>query len=342
MSSPHVLILYNEPVLPLDHPDAASEHDVLYTVEVVTKLLTQGGLTVEPFGAPPDPAALIPGLRARAYDVVFNLYEGRGDLGNTEAFVAGTMEWLRIPFNGSPAQAMILARNKPVTKHLLVGAGISTPEFLVTDGPLPPNGMGWPVIVKPAREDASVGIDQGSVVTNDRDLRDRVDFILARYGPPALVERFIHGREIHASLCELGDTDDPTVLPFAEILFEKTETGRWPIYSYDAKWKETSRDHLLTPIDVPVPLPWDVTERLTRAAKKLYRLLGCRDFARVDARLTADGEVFVLECNPNPSITSLMLKYGLESANWTESRFLCHMARRAAARGGLITVNPYG
>ena len=138
-----------------------------------------------------------------------------------------------------------------------------------------------------------------------------MDYLFARYGGVVMVERFITGREIHASVCQFGPAEPPTALPLAEIRFEPDET-LWPIYSYDAKWKEQSREYQLRPVDIPARLPEDVAERVRRASVQTHRVLGCRDYSRVDLRVAPDGEVFVLEGNPNPSITSLTLETGLD------------------------------
>jgi D-alanine-D-alanine ligase len=274
---------------------------------------------------------------------VFNLYEGTADQGGSEASVAGLMEWLRVPFTGCPSESMILCRNKALAKLLLSAAGVRTPEyFVVEDGDrCPKNTLGWPVIAKPGREDGSVGIDQNAVVTSDRKLRDRVDYLIAQYGGPVLVERFVSGREIHATACEFDPSGRPTVLPLAEIRFEPDEK-LWPIYSYDAKWKEQSREYQLRPVDIPSKLPEDVAERVRQAAVLTHRVLGCRDHSRVDLRVAPDGEVFVLEGNPNPSITSLTLETGLDLIGKVYDEFLTTMAYNAHARGGSVGVNPYG
>lgn len=334
MQQPRVLVLFNKPSLPLDHPDSDSETDVLHSVQVVREFLTHEGIESDEFGIGTNLDELQARLQGDRPDVVFNLFEGFADRGHTESTVTGIMEWLDLPFTGCTSQALVLARNKSLSKFMMVGAGISTPDFfLVGDAPCPNNTIGWPVIVKPCREDASVGIDQGAVVTNDRDLKDRVEYIRSRYGSPVLVERYIEGREIHTTLAELDDGPNPTALPFSEILFEETEENLWSIYSYDAKWDTTSTEYERTPVDVPVILEDDLTERVVSAARKVYQLLGCRDYARVDARVTDDGEVYLLEANPNPSITSIMLRYGLEAIDWGHGQFVAHLARRAARRG---------
>src|SRR5918911_725330 len=198
-----VLILYNEPVLPADHPDADSEYEILYTVGEVHQVLAGAGYEVRRLGVSRDPAALLAGLREHRPDVVFNLFEGLADCADTEAHVAGLLEWLGVAFTGSPAQALRLARRKHLTKRLLRGAGLATAGFFVVEGlPVPECPLEWPVIVKPATQDASVGLDQGSVVTDQGRLEERVAQLLGAYGPPVLVEQFIPGREFNVALVE--------------------------------------------------------------------------------------------------------------------------------------------
>src|SRR5437660_922274 len=149
-----VLILFNEPVLPPGHPDAESEHEILYTVDAVHETLTGAGYEVHRLGLARDPYPLVSGLRRLRPDVVFNLFEGLADFGHTEAHVAGVLEWSGLPFTGSPFQTLSLARSKHLTKHLLQGAGLPTPGFFVVDeAPAPECPLDWPVIVKPALED---------------------------------------------------------------------------------------------------------------------------------------------------------------------------------------------
>ena len=126
---PRILVLYNEPILPADHPDAESERDILLTVEVVAKTLAEAGMEVVRLGASHDPSVLVAGLQTNRPDVVFNLFEGTGDQADNEAYVAGILEWLGIPFTGCPHQTLSLARNKQLTKHLFQGAGLPTAPF---------------------------------------------------------------------------------------------------------------------------------------------------------------------------------------------------------------------
>src|SRR5262249_11402267 len=160
---------------------------------------------------------LLRGLSREEPDAVFNLFEGTGDDGSNEASVAGLLEWMHIGFTGSSSRAMMLARDKPLANRLLRGARLPTPEFEVLDGvPQQKAGWDWPVIVKPAMQDASVGLDQGSVVSDQASLEKRVGWLLDRYGPPVLVERFIPGREFNVGIIEIPSLRG---LPVAEIEF---------------------------------------------------------------------------------------------------------------------------
>jgi D-alanine-D-alanine ligase len=327
-----VVILFNEPVLPEDHPDAESEHEILYTVDEVEKVLSGAGYEVRRLGVQRDPAVLVNGLQELKPDCVFNLFEGLADVYETEAYAAGLLEWLGIPFTGSPYQTLTLARRKHLTKHLLQGAGLPTADFVVVEElPVPPCHIEWPVIVKPANQDASIGLDQGSVVTNQERLNERVAYLLDTYGPPVMVEQFIRGREFNLAVIE---NPDIMVLPVSEILFIDKDPDFWPIVTYDAKWKPGSRDYESTPAKYPATVAPKLKEKLQALAKDAFRLLGCRDYARVDFRVKPTGKPYILEVNPNPDFSPLAgLSGGLISAGMTHAQFTIDLVKRTLARG---------
>jgi D-alanine-D-alanine ligase len=341
MRPTRVAILYNQPVLPADHPDAASEHEILDTVAAVERSLADAGFEVARLGVGHEPRVLVEGLHDLRPDVVFNLFEGLADQGGTEAHVAGVLEWLGLPFTGSPSATLGLARNKPLTKHLLRGAGLPTPEFFVAeDLPLPPCPLDWPVIVKPALEDASLGLDQGSVVTDQKRLEERVALLLESYGPMVLVERFIGGRELNVALIEAPDL---RTLPVSEVLFTDQEPGHWPIITYDAKWKPGSRDYEATPPRYPADVRPRLAERLGALARQAFRLLGCRDYARVDFRVRPSGKPYILEVNPNPDLNPTAgLACGLTSAGLTHGQFAVDLVRNALQAGRAARRQPAG
>jgi len=335
-SPPSVLVLYNEPVLPRDHPEFAAEFDVLETLGDVVKVLTAAGFAVRRLGLNYDPQPLLDEVKHHRPDAVFNLFEGIPTRPGTEVWAAALLEWLELPYTGCPAECLALGRDKVRAKHLLAGAGLPTPAYLVIERePFPEWVGGWPAFIKPACEDASVGIDQGSVAADPAQLAARVRYVLDRYGPPVLIEEFVGGREFHVNVIEqgVGPGRNLVVLPFAEIAYRDGPPGWWPVYTYAAKWDEQSAEFRNSPLVAPVELPAGPTERLRDLAACAFRLFKCRDFARIDARMTDGGEFSVLEMNPNPYLISLALVKGLEVVGGTHERFLVEMAKAAVARG---------
>ncbi|QEL15218.1 GNAT family N-acetyltransferase [Limnoglobus roseus] len=336
MRLPRITVLYNEPTLPPDHPDAASEHDVLDTTDIIAKVLQTAGLPVSRLGITDNVEALIAGLKAQSPDAVFNLFEGTAKWGNTEAYVAGVLELLRVPFTGSSVQPVTLAKSKTLTKHLLQSAGLPTAKFLMLESlPVPVDPLPWPVIVKPGLEDASIGIDQKSVVKNQQELEARVEYVLKTYGPPVLIEQFVRGREFHIAVWDRGD--GPFTLPFTEIVFleQEGDDPLWPIVSFDAKWKPDSRDYKATPVkNPPDPIPPAVERMLSDICVRASELVGYRDYSRVDVRLDANDQAYILEVNPNPCINPLAgVAAALTTAKVEYADFILTLVRSALKRG---------
>lgn len=334
---PAILVLFNEPVLPRDHPESESEIDILETVADVVKVLSAAGFAVRQLGISLDPQPLLDDLKRSPPDAIFNLFEGVPTRPEAEVAVAALLEWLNVPFTGCPSTCLALGRNKVGSKHLLAGAGLPSAKYMVVDGePIPDWMNGWPAMVKPALQDASVGIDQGSVVTDAAQLAARVRFLLKTFGPPVLVEEFIGGREFHVNVIEegLGPNQTVTILPFAEIAFGAARPDWWPVYTYTAKWDEQSAEYKDCPLVAPVELPAEPAARLRDLAARAFRLFQCRDFARIDVRMTATGEFRILEMNPNPYLISLALVRGLEAVGRSHEQMVVQMALAALARGG--------
>ena len=338
MTAPSVLVLYNEPVLPVDHPDAGSEHDVLDTVNDTFKVLKAAGFETTKLGINYDPQPLLDVLKKKRPDAVFNLFEGIATQPGTEVSAAALLEWLNVPFTGCPSPALALGRDKVRTKHLLAAVGLPTPDYAVIDAlPVPRWRRPWPAIVKPAGQDASIGIDQNSVVTSQKQLEERVAHVLATYGAPVLVERFIQGREFHVNIVEdadAGPNAPPLVLPLAEIAFKNDRPGKWAVYTFTAKWNEHSEEYATAPLVAPVKIPAADFARLEVIAQRAFRALDCRDYARIDVRMDAAGKFYVLEVNPNPYLNSLALVNGLLAIGRTQEQLLVNLTLAAIARGG--------
>ena len=338
MTPPSILVLYNQPVLPVEHPDAGSEHDIFDTVNDTFKVLKAAGFETTRLGINYDPQPLLDVLKKKRPDAVFNLFEGIATQTGTEVSAAALLEWLNVPFTGCPSPALTYGRDKVRAKYVLSAAGIPTPDFLVIDTPPVPRWRKpWPAIVKPAFQDASVGIDQSSVVTSQKQLDDRVNHVLATYGAPVLVERFIFGREFHVNMIEERNAPPnapPLVLPLCEIAFTNDKPGQWPVYTFTAKWNEQSEEYASSPVRAPVEIPSDDFARLALIAQRAFRTLQCRDYARIDVRMDSDGKFYVLEMNPNPYLNSLALVNGLLAIGRSHEWLLVEMALGAIARGG--------
>jgi D-alanine-D-alanine ligase len=330
-----VLILYNEPVLPVGHPEAESEHEILQTVQAVASHLAQAGFDdVETLAAGPDPLPFLESLRRLNPDVVFNLFEGTGEDAASESLVAALLDSERIPYTGSPASALTLARDKCRAKQLFQNAGLPTPASVTVKRlPIPKHRLRWPLIVKPGQVDASIGLDHESVVADRISLEERVNALLLRYGPPVLVEEYIDGRELEVALVERPSLE---ALAIGEIHFTNPDRARWPILTYEAKWRPGSVDYESTPAVYPAQIDRSVRERLIAIAKHAFSLFGCRDYARADFRVHCSGEPFLLEINPNPAYhPEAGLAKGLDAAGISHADFTAHLVRQALARADM-------
>jgi D-alanine-D-alanine ligase len=295
-----VLLLYNQPLLPVDHPDAQSEHTIVDVAQKMQTILARAGFEPRLFPLGRDPVPLLQELDQRRPDVVVNLFEGNLHNTETESYVAGLLEWKEVPFTGSPMRALAMCRAKHQANHLLRGAGLPTaPSFVVDALPVPRCALAFPVIAKPACQDASVGLSHESVCEDQAELNERVDYLLATYGPPVLVEEYIGGREFNIALIELPALE---CLPPAEIIFPPERPGLWSILTYKGKWAPGDPEYDDTPPKCPADVVPRLAQRLTALAKEAFRLMGCRDYARVDFRVRGK-EIFVLEVNPNPDIS---------------------------------------
>ena len=297
-----VLVLYNEPVLPEGHPDYLSEVAVLKNVEAVQNALSGAGYEVSRLGGTADPQVLINGLRDHRPDAVVNLFEGAADDNASELYACGLLEWLGVPYTGCPFHTLVLARSKHIAKRLFLAEGLPTVRFFVAEqAPVSDCPLQFPVIVKPAQQDASVGVDQGSVATDLDGLNRRVRYLQEQFGGPALVEEFIFGREVTLALVEMPEL---RLLPATEAVFPEAGPGYWPILSYDAKWTKGSAEYETTDYHFNAVMTPELAAAIEGSARKAFRLLGCRDYARVDFRIRAsDGQPFILELNPNPDFT---------------------------------------
>lgn len=295
-----VAVLYNAPVLPPDHPDSASEADVVAVARAVVAGLGRSGLDAWPLAASPPLGMVLGALANPAPDVVFNLIEGFAGRSGGEAHVTGLLELLGLPYTGCPPEAQALGHSKGRTKALLKGFGLPTAAFAIArqGEPVPRWDGPWPAIVKPEAEDASLGIDQASIVDSPEGIVENVARLRVHPGGDALIEAYLPGREFNVGVLALPE---PGPLPVAEIAHD-APAGSWPILTYAAKWDVGSAADLASPARCPAEVDAGLADRLGSLAVAAFRATGCRDYARVDLRLDAEGTPMILEVNPNPDI----------------------------------------
>lgn len=233
-------------------------------------------------------------------DLVFNMAEGL--LGaSREAQVPAMLDMLGIPYTGSDPVTLGLCLDKGRCKEILSYHGIATPRFTVAQSLADiPNRLRYPLMVKPILEGSSKGVPDSALVQNRRQLHLQVATVLAQYRQPVLIEEFLPGREFTVAL--LGNNDDLQVLPIVEIDFATLPAGVNPIYSYEAKWVWDTEEQPLDIFCCPAPLDPFLKKSIEQLCKRTFRLLGCRDWCRIDVRLDAAGLPNIIELNPLPGI----------------------------------------
>lgn len=280
--------------------DRISEAGAETEARAVRKALRELGHNVglTPLGS--DISKFIGDLHAAGPEVIFNLCEGFWGDSRKEMHVAALFDLLGYPYTGSPPLSLGLTQDKVRTKDVLVRHGLPTPRYvLVKMGEQFPRtrDLSFPLIVKPRFEDASLGITSESIVENETMLKKRIRYIHDTYRQGALIEEFIDGREINAAV--IGNASSEA-LPLSEIRFKQGLVR--PIVSYAGKWLEESTEYAKTEPVCPAPLKAKEEFLLRDVALRAYKLLECRDYARVDIRLR-DGIPYILEVNANPDIS---------------------------------------
>jgi D-alanine-D-alanine ligase len=236
-------------------------------------------------------------------DLFFNLVESYAGDDLKEMHVAAYLDLLGRPFTGAGPQALYLAGDKALAKKIFEFHGVKTPYFASCyRGTLEhSDDINFPLIVKPTSEDASIGIDKDSVVGSVKELMQRIQYVQEEFDSPALIEEYIEGREIYGAI--LGN-EDPEALPLVELDLSKLPPGMPRVAGTEVKWEKDSEAYKATKSAPVEDLDEATTELLSQTALAAYHALKLRDYARVDMRLTPKGEVYVIEANPNPWLSS--------------------------------------
>jgi D-alanine-D-alanine ligase len=241
-------------------------------------------------------------------DLIFNLVESFGGDDTHDSKVAGYLELLGRKFTGSGSHGLYLAQDKALAKKIFAFHGIHTPYFATVYRGRTEHAhdIQFPVIVKPQREDGSIGIHFGAVCGTIKELMERIDYIHAEFDSPALIEEYIEGRELYVGV--LGN-EKAEALPVVELDLSKLPKGTPKIAGSEVKWDEGTEAYKQTWPFIPEDLGEALVKRISDTAVQAYQALQLRDYGRIDFRLATDGTLHVLEVNPNP--------YLLPSAEFT-------------------------
>ncbi len=308
MSKLKVVVLFDRVLVDDDDASPSEKSPVVRTLdkkeveEEVADALAKLGHEPVPHELDGTPKSLLALARLEC-DLIFNLTESFGDDDTADFKIAGFLELIRKKYTGSGTHGLLLAQDKAIAKKMFAFHGIRTPTFAKSyRGRLDfSHDLQFPVIVKPAREDGSIGIEFSAVVTSIRELMERIDWLHANFDSPVLIEEYIDGREMYVGV--LGN-DNAEALPVVELDLSKLPDGTPRIAAAEVKWGKGTRAYRDTKSAVATDLPDETVKVLQQTAVAAYQALELRDYGRVDMRLKADGEVYVIEVNPNPWLSS--------------------------------------
>ena len=236
-------------------------------------------------------------------DLIFNLTESYAGDDTKDMNIAAYLDLLGKPYTGAGPHPLYLAQDKALAKKMFAFHGIRTPYFAISfKGKIDhSHDIAFPLIVKPTSEDGSIGIDTGSVVGSVKELIERIHYIQEEFNSPALIEEYIEGREIYAAI--LGN-EAPEVLPLIELDLSRLPKGTPKIAGTEVKWEKESEAYKMTKSAVAEDIDEELVKQASETALAAYQALKLRDYGRIDMRITKKGEVYVIEANPNPWLSS--------------------------------------
>jgi D-alanine-D-alanine ligase len=275
--------------------DALEEYDSLETIEAITRAIEAQGHSVVKLGGGQE---FLFNISVHNVDLVFNIAEGRGNYRSREAQVPSVLEMLNIPYSGSDPQCLAICQDKALTKTILTTSGIRTPKWHVITNrkelqDITVNDFPLPAFVKPAHEGSSKGIRLSSRVENIEQMKRVVTGLLEHYQQPVMVEEFIAGEEVTVGI--VGNRP-PKVVGIMRILPRKEDA--YFVYSLEVKRQWESMVHY----ECPPCIEASIVQEIMDSSLKIFRVLGCRDFARLDFRLSREGLPYFLEINPLPGL----------------------------------------
>ncbi|MFA6723412.1 MAG: GNAT family N-acetyltransferase [Lentisphaeria bacterium] len=337
---PDILLISNAPCEHSEAPERVSEAAVCETLSAVEQSLHKLGLPCRTLSFKRC-AELLKALQERPECLVFNLCEGLEGYSGFESHVAAVLEMSKIPFTGNNALTLALARNKNLAKKIMRASGILTPNWCCCHEmpEFPPPELSFPMICKPACEDASLGIMPQSVVRDFEAMKSILELLLPRYAKEGvLLEEFVEGREFNVAI--MPEAGRVRCLGALEIDFSRLPPGEEHILCHAAKWLEKDQRFANTVSQPAINLPQALQNKLSQCAMASHQALLANSYGRVDMRLDRQGRLFVLEYNPNPDIgPAAGFSKALQADNLSYEEFvLCLIAEaQDKYRRGVIT-----
>ncbi len=302
--SRRILVLVHETLVPPDSKEGYSEQEIdeWRTEYDVSTSLRQSGHEVRVLGMGDNLADLRSAITDWKPDIAFNLLEEFQGIVTYDQYVVAFLELMRQPYTGCNPRGMMISRDKALSKQILSYHRIPTPKFALLPRNrryrVPPR-LKFPLFVKSATEDASLGISQASIVHDGAKLRERVEFIHEQTHSDALVEEYIEGREIYIGV--LGN-ERLTTFPLWELNFGTLPDVMAGIATRKVKWDRKYQQKHGIGTGPAENLPDGLPARMARLARRIYRTLNLTGYARIDLRVTSAGQLFVLEANANPNL----------------------------------------
>ena len=304
MRKQRVLVLVHTSLVPPATLDGHTQKEIdeWRTEYDVVAELKAAGHEVQILGVLDSLTELRAALLDNRPDVVFNLLEEFNGIVTYDQHVVAFLELMRQPYTGCNPRGLLLARDKVLCKQVLAYHRLPTPQFAVFRRGQQfrlPRRLKFPLFVKSATEDASLGIAQASVVDDAARLRERVEFMHEQIGSDALVEEYIEGRELYVGV--LGN-ERLTRLPVWQMKFGSMPDSLPAIATRKVKWDRRYQQKYGISTEAAHDLEPPVLAALDRLSRRIYRSLGLSGYARMDFRVNAKGEVYVLEANANPNV----------------------------------------
>jgi D-alanine-D-alanine ligase len=299
-----VLVLMDPELIPPDSIEGMSKEEIarIKTEYDVVSCLKSLGHTVRPVGVRYDLEPLENALPEFDPHICFNLTEDFNGVGQRDQHIVSYLELLNHAYTGCNPRGLTLARDKALTKKILAYHGIKVPRFEVFERNRVvrrPDELTFPLLVKSTTEEGSQGIAQASVVNDDAQLVERVQFIHERFGGDAIAEQYIEGRELYVGV--LGNRQLQT-LPVWELRLDDLPPDAHRIATRRIKMDVAYQDKYGIVSHAARDMTPALERKISEQCKRMYRLLNLSGYARMDLRLTEAGDVYLLEANPNPQI----------------------------------------